>query len=66
MKKPEASDVQVPMSKRRYYDIERGAAELSQTEILDGWHFCDDWDGMLIHPKSPEGEACTCPRHTTH
>ncbi len=30
-----------------------------------GWpgtklHFCNDWDGMLIHDKLPEFDACLC------
>lgn len=29
-------------------------------ELQHGWHFCFDWDGMLIHPNDPEFEYCTC------
>jgi len=25
-----------------------------------GWHFCPDWDFMLIGPEWPEMECCTC------
>ena len=25
-----------------------------------GYHFCPDWDGMLIGPNWPEAESCSC------
>lgn len=25
-----------------------------------GWHFCADWDFMLVGPVDPEWECCTC------
>ena len=34
--------------------------QLSDDEIADGWHFCHDWDGLLIHPECPEYESCAC------
>lgn len=24
------------------------------------WHFCWDWDGLLIHKSAPEFAACVC------
>lgn len=33
---------------------------LTKEEIADGWHFCYDFDGLLIHKKSPEFNYCTC------
>jgi len=24
------------------------------------WHFCWDWDGLLIHKDHPEFECCVC------
>ena len=24
------------------------------------WHFCWDWDGLLIHKDDDEFEACVC------
>jgi hypothetical protein len=24
------------------------------------WHFCWDWDGLLIHRDDPEFECCVC------
>lgn len=28
--------------------------------MRDGWHFCCEWNGLLIHPTHPEFDACTC------
>lgn len=25
-----------------------------------GWHYCSDWDGLLIGPGMPEMACCTC------
>jgi len=33
---------------------------LSDEEIKEGWHFCDEWDGLLIHPDSMEFHSCCC------
>lgn len=48
------------MSCDRYLALEQGTAALTPEEIADGWHFCLDWDCMLIHPSHPEFEACAC------
>ncbi len=34
--------------------------KLTKEELEDGWHFCPDWDDMLIHKEWPEIESCTC------
>lgn len=33
---------------------------LTADEIKSGWHFCWDWDGLLIGPGMMEMECCTC------
>jgi hypothetical protein len=33
---------------------------LTKEEAEEGWHFCWDWDGLLIHKDDPEAECCTC------
>jgi hypothetical protein len=35
-------------------------AYLTDAERDEGWHFCYDWDGMLIHTSDVEFEACQC------
>jgi hypothetical protein len=35
--------------------------ELTEDEVKEGYHFCLDWDGLLIHEDDRESECCTCP-----
>lgn len=40
-----------------------GVAEkyyLSDEEIAEGWHWCPEWDGLLVGPGMPEMESCVC------
>lgn len=34
--------------------------QLTKIEIEEGWHFCPDWDDLLIGPGMPEIDCCTC------
>lgn len=34
---------------------------LTKDEVKEGWHFCFDWDCLLIHKDDPEYDCCTCP-----
>ena len=38
--------------------------QLTEDEVKAGWHFCDEWDGLLVHPDSVEFQHCTCPHMT--
>ena len=33
---------------------------LTAQELADGWHWCDEWDGLLIHTDDREFEHCKC------
>ncbi len=49
------------MTNDRYFQLMNDLNErLTQQEIEEGWHFCPDWDGLLIHESHPEFECCTC------
>lgn len=48
------------MTPQRFREVELRAC-LTEQERLEGWHFCNEWDGMCVHPESPEAEACDCP-----
>ena len=37
------------------------STELTPAEIIEGWHFCWEFDGLLVAPSSEEFECCTCP-----
>lgn len=49
------------MDKARYADLMRGCA-LTHEEVAAGFHFCSEWDGLLVGPGSPELESCSCRR----
>lgn len=50
------------MTKERYADLDRLVGMLTIEERQQGWHFCYDWDGMLIGPgMKGELEWCLCP-----
>ncbi len=34
--------------------------KLTKAEIAEGWHFCPEWDFLLIHPKDTEYKFCLC------
>ena len=34
--------------------------KLTRQEIIDGYHFCPDWDYLLVGPNDPEVSRCTC------
>lgn len=35
--------------------------KLTKDEIICGWHFCPDWDGLLIGPGMEElKQCCVC------
>lgn len=34
--------------------------QLTPEEIKLGWHFCAEWDGLLVGPGMDERDACVC------
>lgn len=49
------------MSNERYQELmDNPNLWLTAEEIEAGWHFCCEWDYLLIHPSHPEAECCTC------
>jgi hypothetical protein len=49
------------MAPERYKQLEQDTSlRLTPEEVADGWHFCHDFDGLLIHKEWPEAEVCTC------
>lgn len=49
------------MDAHRYKELDRNPnGKLTKEEIKQGWHFCPDWDFMLIHRDWPEYHSCTC------
>lgn len=45
---------------KRYEELMCGNAKLTTEEMKSGWHFCCEWDELLIHPTWPEAICCRC------
>ena len=54
------------MPLERYNGLSDGSTqaqfgELTESELTAGWHYCDNFDGLLIHPESErEYSCCRC------
>jgi len=49
------------MNNRRWHAITTiQTVKLTEREIQEGWHFCPEWDGLLIGPGMEEYKACLC------
>lgn len=50
------------MTDERYHhlnDVE--GARLTEEEARAGWHWCREWDFLLVGPEMPELQSCSCP-----
>lgn len=45
----------------RNLPLESEETELTESEIKQGWHFCCEFDGLLVGPDMTEQQFCTCP-----
>lgn len=49
------------MTNERYKFLEKHLdAKLSPEELSQGWHFCDEWDYLLVGPGMSELAHCSC------
>jgi hypothetical protein len=48
------------MTNKRRVQLESGEGSMTEQEKDQGWHFCPDWDFMVIGPASPEVYVCCC------
>ena len=48
------------MTEKRYNQLMNRKGRLTAAELQDGWHFCYEWDGLLIQPTDPEAKFCRC------
>lgn len=51
------------MKEDRRTRLETTDLELTEEERDQGYHFCPDWDFMLVGPNDPESTACLCNIH---
>ena len=51
------------MTPERYQHLTTAAGDqLTEAEKGAGYHFCPDWDFLLIGPGFTELEGCRCPK----
>jgi hypothetical protein len=50
------------MTEDRYHELMYGDTpqKLTKEELAEGWHFCTEWDYLLVGPKMEELHACSC------
>ncbi len=49
------------MDSQRFKYLDRDEeGKLTQEELDQGWHWCYDFDGMLVGPGTVEAEHCSC------
>lgn len=49
------------MNDQRWKDVqENDNIKLASEEIAEGWHFCCEFDGLLVGPGSGELTCCSC------
>ena len=48
------------MNNHRYGEVFDDDAPLTPEEINQGWHFCCEYDGLLVGPGMGELECCEC------
>lgn len=48
------------MTPKRWIKVNRTGEGLTEEEIKEGWHFCPDWDFLLVGPNMPEIQGCVC------
>ena len=49
------------MTNKRYNDLSAVDPEsMSEDEVKEGWHYCWEFDGLLVGPGMGELNWCTC------
>jgi hypothetical protein len=53
------------MTDKRYHELMRDdSLPITKQEMDQGWHFCYEWDGLLVGPGMSEQDFCSCfPKH---
>lgn len=59
------ADMSNKMTKERWQELMKPFEEgdgvmLTSEEIDAGWHWCEEWDGLLIHVDDDEFDCCSC------
>ena len=49
------------MELRRWTELQRDdKLSITTQEFAERWHFCWEWDGLLVGPGMEEMNCCTC------
>jgi hypothetical protein len=49
------------MNEKRYNELMNSETfDLTPDEMAEGYHFCNEFDGLLIDPSMGEWEFCCC------
>lgn len=48
------------MNDKRYREIEVEGKQLLPSELREGWHYCAEFDDMLVGPTMQAWDACMC------
>lgn len=55
------------MTNERYQQLMKdNSLPLTEEEMSQGWHFCPEWDFLLINPEMGEFECCNCVRENSY
>lgn len=57
---PEYQRTTLPMPSWRREHYTRTGEAIPQFYVDQGWHYCEDWDGLVVGPGSDEWDCCTC------
>jgi len=47
------------MDRERHEELQRGEGSLTEEELLEGWHFCWEFDGLLTTGERGH-QKCFC------
>lgn len=50
----------LPVNNERYNELNTKGFGLTEDEFNQGWHWCYDWDMMLVGPTMEEALFCNC------
>lgn len=48
------------MTPARYQQVNEQDQPLTDAEVKAGWHFCGEWDDLLVGPEMGELAVCAC------
>ncbi len=50
----------IGMTMKRWATLNESGEPVSDEEFKAGWHYCCEWDFLLVGPGMPEMDSCRC------